>query len=52
MNGHQNNPVRNRLIMSFYYVYVLNSIKDGNWYTGFTSDLKERLRQHKSGQSK
>ena len=29
-----------------YYVYILQSEKDNRWYTGFTSDLRKRLRQH------
>lgn len=33
-----------------YYVYVLRSEKDGNFYTGYTGDLKRRLELHKSGQ--
>jgi len=30
----------------FYYVYVLQSIKDNNLYVGYTSDLKKRLSEH------
>lgn len=32
-----------------YYVYVLESHKDNNWYTGCTHDLKERVRLHNEG---
>lgn len=32
-----------------YYTYVLLSKKDGNFYTGFTKDLKSRFEQHKRG---
>ena len=32
-----------------YYVYVLYSNKDGLLYTGFTPDLKLRLKKHESG---
>lgn len=32
-----------------YYVYVLKSLKDGKIYTGFSSDLKRRFEQHKTG---
>lgn len=32
-----------------YYVYVLLSEKDNLFYTGYTSDLKNRLEQHNSG---
>jgi putative endonuclease len=33
----------------FYYVYVLKSIADGNFYVGFTNDLKRRLAEHNDG---
>jgi putative endonuclease len=33
-----------------YYTYVLLSNKDGNFYTGFTRDLKSRFEQHKRGE--
>ncbi len=33
----------------FFYVYVLRSLKDGKFYTGYTSDLKNRLHEHQSG---
>ncbi len=29
-----------------YYIYVLQSLKDGNFYTGYTNDLKKRLGMH------
>lgn len=32
-----------------YYVYVLLSEKDNLFYTGYTSDLKNRLELHNSG---
>jgi len=32
-----------------YYTYVLQSKKDGNFYTGFTQDLKLRFSQHNKG---
>jgi len=32
-----------------YYVYVLQSEKDKNFYVGFTSNLKERLKLHNNG---
>jgi len=35
-----------------YYVYVLRSIKDQNFYIGSTSDLKKRIEEHNSGMSK
>ena len=33
----------------YYYVYVLLSEKDNQFYTGYTSDLKRRLIDHQSG---
>ena len=35
--------------MKFYYVYVLKSTVDGQWYTGQTIDLKKRLDEHNKG---
>lgn len=32
-----------------YYVYVLQSVTDGKLYTGFSRDLKTRLKKHKNG---
>lgn len=32
-----------------WYVYVLRSTKDGQFYTGFSGDLKNRLAQHNAG---
>ena len=33
----------------WYYVYVLLSEKDGNFYTGYTSNLADREEHHNSG---
>ncbi len=33
----------------YYYVYVLQSEKDYNFYTGYTNDLKRRINEHNSG---
>lgn len=35
--------------MSYYYVYVLKSQIDGNFYTGYTNNLRRRLGEHASG---
>lgn len=43
------NPVRNK---KFYYVYVLQSvkdIKDKRLYTGYTVDLRKRLKEYNEG---
>ena len=33
----------------WYYVYILQSEIDGNFYTRYTKDLKLRFEQHKKG---
>ena len=35
-----------------YYVYVLQSESDAGLYIGFSTDLKERLKQHQTGESR
>ena len=32
-----------------YYIYILRSKKDGNFYTGYTKDLKNRITTHQAG---
>ena len=32
-----------------YYIYVLQSEKDGNFYTGFSKDLKQRFEELEKG---
>lgn len=32
-----------------YYNYILISLKDGNYYIGYTRDLNSRLEAHKNG---
>ena len=32
-----------------YYVYVLKSEFDGDMYTGYSNDIKQRLQQHNDG---
>jgi putative endonuclease len=34
------------------FVYVLRSKKDGNFYTGWTNDLKKRVMEHNQGLSR
>ncbi len=33
----------------YYYIYILQSEKDSQFYTGYTNNLKERLQLHNSG---
>jgi putative endonuclease len=35
-----------------HYVYVLRSLKDGNLYTGYTSDLRARIATHTAGKAR
>ena len=36
--------------MERFYVYILLSLKDGRFYTGFTTNLKKRLQEHARGE--
>jgi len=36
--------------MKYFYVYILQSKKDNNFYTGYTTDLKARFAQHNNGE--
>jgi putative endonuclease len=38
--------------MERYYVYTLLSLKDNKLYTGFSTNLKQRLQQHARGEVK
>jgi putative endonuclease len=33
----------------YYYIYILQSEKDKQFYTGYSSNLKERLKMHNDG---
>jgi putative endonuclease len=35
---------------NYYYIYVLQSISDNQFYTGYTTDIKKRLNKHNLGQ--
>jgi putative endonuclease len=35
-----------------FHVYVLRSLRDGDFYIGLTSDLRRRLAQHNAGQTR
>ncbi|MFH1546088.1 MAG: GIY-YIG nuclease family protein [Patescibacteria group bacterium] len=32
-----------------YYTYILKSGSDNNFYTGYTANLKDRLKEHNNG---
>jgi len=34
-----------------FYIYILQSLKNGSWYIGYTTDLKKRLSEHNNGKS-
>ena len=38
--------------MVFFFVYVLESLKDKQRYIGYTTDLKKRIEEHKKGLSR
>lgn len=33
-----------------YYIYILQSLKDNKFYTGFTPNLKKRIERHQRGE--
>ena len=35
--------------MKHYYVYILQSESDKNFYTGYTNNIRERINEHNSG---
>ena len=43
-----NNPVRDK----FYYVYLLQSLRSGKWYTGYKANLRKRFSQHQNNESR
>jgi putative endonuclease len=32
-----------------YYIYILKSLKDKKFYTGYSSNLRKRIKEHNSG---
>ncbi|MBI4621976.1 MAG: GIY-YIG nuclease family protein [Verrucomicrobia bacterium] len=34
---------------TFFYIYVLRSLNDGDFYTGYTHDLRKRIDEHRKG---
>ncbi len=42
---------RNTQSRMFFYIYVLKSLKDGNYYIGYTQDLRRRLEEYNTGKN-
>ena len=38
--------------MIFYYVYLIQSIKDSIYYIGYSDNLNQRLKEHNQGKTK
>lgn len=34
-----------------FYTYVIKSIKDRRWYTGYSGDLRKRFKEHNEGKN-
>ncbi len=49
--GYSGSMPSNTTFGVFFYVYVLESLKDFDRYTGFTNNLRRRLEEHNNGQS-
>jgi len=39
----------NSTVIMFYYVYIMESLKNNSLYIGCTNNLKKRLREHNRG---
>ena len=37
--------------MVFFYTHVLMSFKDGEYYIGYTNNLKQRIEEHNAGKN-
>src|SRR5262249_18357189 len=37
------------IFVKFWYVYVLRSLQENQFYTGYSADLKQRLADHRAG---
>lgn len=48
--GVSNPAAAGRILANMYYVYILKSDRDGNIYTGFSSNLQLRIQQHIEGE--
>ncbi|MBI5412101.1 GIY-YIG nuclease family protein [Candidatus Peregrinibacteria bacterium] len=37
--------------LNFYFVYILRSLRDSQFYIGFTNNLERRFREHNEGKN-
>lgn len=44
MSGSENSTA-----IMFYYIYILESLKNNSLYVGYTNNIKKRLREHNCG---
>ena len=35
-----------------YWIYILQSLKDGSYYVGYTGNIESRLREHNEGSTR
>ena len=50
--GKPGSRVRIPVSPQMFFVYILQSEKDGGFYIGYTSDLDKRLQQHNAGKTR
>jgi len=48
-NNHFGGLLNDSGLLTGFYVYLLESLKDGKWYTGYTNNLEKRIKQHNAG---
>ncbi len=45
-------PPKARASLLMYFVYILQSLKSGRRYTGYTNNLERRLAEHNAGRTR
>jgi len=45
----KNLKLNNQKFLTWWYVYILRSLKDKKWYTGYTDNLRKRFVDHNKG---
>ena len=52
-SGSPQNPCNCRgFVIMQYWVYILQSLKDGSFYIGYTHDLEARVKEHNEGSTR